>query len=174
MSGDRWLLAKPDQQLSRFHLRNVRKWDRTKLPGLIAINKKANDESYCISMKWTTILGISYQAVERGKKLSRHWSADLPGLRKFTQCKNKVRHYGSPRGDFAWKCIAYLIQHGAHRTTVSPFPVFVDWTQGRYCKQRRIVTVDIYKVWAQCIPPVNTNKNCIVYLVRFWIIFDNL
>ncbi len=82
MSGDRWLLAKPDQQLSRFHLRNVRKWDRTKLPGLIAINKKANDESYCISMKWTTILGISYQAVERGKKLSRHWSADLPGLRK--------------------------------------------------------------------------------------------
>ncbi len=24
MSGDRWLLAKPDQQLSRFHLRNVK------------------------------------------------------------------------------------------------------------------------------------------------------
>lgn len=109
------------------------------------------------------------------KKLSRHWSADLPGSRKSvcTQCKNKVRHYGSHSGHSAWKCIAHLIQHGAHRTTVSPFPVFIVWTQGRYRKEPATHRNgwftksghSVFHKWIQI-------KNCVVYFVRFWIIFD--
>lgn len=119
-------------------------------------------------MKWTTILVISYQAMEREKKIVTTSVSWLPGLRKYTEQK-KAHHYGSPSGDFEWRGVVHMIQHGACRTTASSFRVRRKVTR-TYLQP---ATHDLltfsksgHRVFHQCIE-LNTEFNIFFQILRY-------
>jgi len=121
-------------------------------------------------MKWTTVRGISYQCSE---EKNCHDIGQLTTRIKEVRIHHGiVRHYGSPSGDFTWKCIAQMIQHGAYTTTASQCPVRQD--TGLNCHQPSIICCYFSKCWAPGIPPMYRIKRCVGHFGRFWVIFDEL